>query len=689
MFTDMVGYTALTQSNESQAMEVLDRHNRLLRPFFPRFHGREIKTIGDSFLVEFDSALDALKCAVEIQSYLHDYNMSSMNVWKITLRIGIHLGDVIHKNGDVYGDAVNIASRIEPAAAPEGICISQQVYDQVGNKFELPLVELEGRPLKNVSRLVMIYAVQMPWERMTHPKEASGLPRDRIAVLPFASFSPDPNDVYFADGITDEIISTVAGISGLGVISRTSVMGYRGTTKKVGDIGKELGVGTVLEGSFKKAGNRIRVTAQLIDVATDRHLWAQNYDRNLDDVFEVQSDIARRIADALSINIRSPEIARIEKRPTQNTTAYSLYLKGRFLWNKRELDDLKEALVHFDRAVTEDPKFALGYVGKADCYSLLYRNYMIEGERNLRIADEMVTKALELDPDLAEAHTSRGMILSSQYEYREAEEEFRRAIELKPSYATAHQWYYWMLRSVCRWKEAMVEIEKAFELDPLSPVIVSNYSDCLFVLGKSREAIRELELANQLGVSNIAMLTLQFFFYLHLGKMTDAANSLEKASKIDPNDVGVLDWKGHVEYLKGNYAQAKELWEKAVEEGKRRSAEVRGFTADFALLYWTTGDKKRALACIEALKGMPEDSKYALAFKRRVLAFAYGAVNNAEGFFQTFAQLVEANQAEGGYFLQWMPTLMPKSIEVFGDPRWNDLLARVGLEPSNVNGTGL
>jgi tetratricopeptide (TPR) repeat protein len=246
-----------------------------------------------------------------------------------------------------------------------------------------------------------------------------------------------------------------------------------------------------------------------------------------------------------------------------------------------------------------------------------------------------------------------------------------------------------MLRSVCRWREAKVEIEKAFELDPLSPVIISNYSDCLFVLGKTREALRQLELANQLGVSNINMLILQFFFYLHLGKMTDAADSLEKASKIDPNDVGVLDWQGHVEYLKGNYARAKELWEKAVEEGKRRSAEVRGFTADFALLYWTTGDKKQALACIEELKGIPEDSKYALAFKRGVLAFAYSAVNDAEGFFQTSAQQVEANQAEGGYFLQWMPALMPKSIEIFGDPRWNDLLERVGLEPSTVRGTGL
>jgi class 3 adenylate cyclase len=168
MYTDVVGYTALTQSNEAQAMQMLDRHNCMLRPFFPRFHGREVKAIGDSFLVEFGSALDALKCATEIQSYLHDYNVSSKEEWKVKLRIGIHLGDVIHQGGDVFGDAVNIASRIYPIAGPEGICISQQVYDQVQNKFDLPLLSLGEKTLKNVSRSVQVYSVQMPWESEGH-----------------------------------------------------------------------------------------------------------------------------------------------------------------------------------------------------------------------------------------------------------------------------------------------------------------------------------------------------------------------------------------------------------------------------------------------------------------------------------------------------------------------------------------
>jgi adenylate cyclase len=426
MFTDIVGYTALTQSNESQAMEVLERHARLLRPFFPRFHGKEVKTIGDSFLVEFGSALDAVRCAAEIQSYLHDYNLSSKEEWKVKLRIGIHLGDIIRKEGDVFGDAVNIASRIEPIAPPEGVCVSQQVYDQVSNKFERPLMLMGDKALKNVSRPMAVYSVQMPWEQPVPRNGASPLPRDRIAVLPFRNMSPDPTDEYFAEGMTEEIISTVSGISGLSVISRTSVMGYKGTTKNVKEIGKELEVGSVLEGSFRKAGNRIRVTAQLIDVAGDKHLWTQNYDRNLDDVFEVQSDVAKQVADALRVKILTPEMKRIEKKPTENTTAYTDYLKGRYLWNKRGIEDLKQALESFVKSVKEDPGFALGYVGVADCRLLLRNNWGLDRDANLETARTMVAKALELDPTLAEAHTTKGMVLESDYDFKQAEEEYRR-----------------------------------------------------------------------------------------------------------------------------------------------------------------------------------------------------------------------------------------------------------------------
>jgi len=361
-----------------------------------------------------------------------------------------------------------VASRIEPLAEDGGVCLTQQVYDHVQNKFELPLTSLGPKTLKNVSTPVEVYKMVMPWER-SNTAEAFTFPANRIAILPFASFSLDPNDGFFADGVTDEIISTVSGISGLSVISRTSVMGYKGTTKKVEEIGKELKVGTILEGSFKKAGNKIRVTTQLIDVAGDRHLWAQNYDKELDDIFEVQSDVAKQVADALRVRILSPEMERIEKKPTESTTAYALYLKGRYHWNLRGIDDIKKAMEYFELAVHEDPGFALGYVGQADCCLILRNNWGIDRAGNLEKAEALVAKALELDPGLAEAHATRGLMLLQEYSLRQAEGELRKAIELKPSYAMAHMWYFLLLTGRLQWEEALEQIEKTLELDPLSP----------------------------------------------------------------------------------------------------------------------------------------------------------------------------------------------------------------------------
>jgi TolB-like protein len=476
MFTDMVGYTALGQRNESLSLALVEEQRKLIRPILARHNGREIKTMGDAFLVEFPSALDAVKCAYDVQKATREFNISVPAEKTIHLRVGLHLGDVVESQGDISGDAVNLASRIEPLAEDGGVCLTRQVYDHVQNKFELPFTSLGPKALKNVGTPVEVFKVVMPWEQAT-TSELSTFPNNRIAILPFASFSPDPNDAYFADGITDEIISTVSGVSGLSVISRTSVMGYKGTTKKVEEIGRELKVGSILEGSFKKAGNKIRVTTQLIDVAGDRHLWAQNYDRELDDVFAVQSDVARQVADALRVRILSPEMQRIERRPTESTAAYALYLKGRSLWNRRGMDDLKKAVGYFEQAIKEDPGFALGYAGLADCCVMLRTDWWIDPEANLEKAKVMAAKALELDPDLAEALTTRGFILREEYSLRQAEEEFRKAIELKPSYATAHQWYFHVLRSQLRWDEAMEQIEKAVELDPLSPMINCNLGD--------------------------------------------------------------------------------------------------------------------------------------------------------------------------------------------------------------------
>ena len=479
MFTDMTGYTALGQRDESLSLALVEEQRKLLRPVFKRHGGREVKSMGDAFLVEFSNALEAVRCAYDAQRASREFNISRPREKRLALRIGLHLGDVVESEGDISGDAVNVASRIQSEPEGEGVCLTRQVYDHVQNKFELPLKSIGMRSLKNVRTPIEVYKMEMPWEgEQVH--QTGQLVPNRIAVLPFTSFSPDPNDSYFADGITEEIISTLSGVSGLNVISRTSVMGYKGSTKKLKEIGNELEVGSVLEGSFRKAGRIIRVTAQLIAVRDEQHLWAQSYDRNLDDVFAVQSDIAMQVADALRVKILAPEIARIDRRPTESASAYSLYLRGRVHLNKRNLDDLKRAAEYFGQAIEEDAGFALGYVGLADCFELIGNNYGIDIAANHEKAKSTVAKALILDRDLAEAHATQGLLLYRDFNQREAEKEFRKSIELKPSYASANHWYFHLLGSQSRWDEALREIERAVQLDPLSQTIILNHSDYYF-----------------------------------------------------------------------------------------------------------------------------------------------------------------------------------------------------------------
>jgi adenylate cyclase len=424
MFTDLVGFTSLSQRDESMALSVLDEQRKLLRPLFNKHGGREVKTIGDAFLVEFDSALEATECAVELQKTLHEYNDSAKE--SLLVRVGVHVGDVIHRDGDIYGDAVNVASRIEPLASSGGICVSGQVYDQVRNKIPYKLIKLQPKELKNVKFQVDAYKLELPWEnRELHSVREHD--RHRLAVLPLANMSADPADEYFADGMTEELISAVSNISGLSVISRTSVMEYKGKGRKIAEVGDELDVGTVVEGSIRRAGNRLRVTVQLIDVGEDRHLWSEKYDRELDDVFKIQDDIAGKIAQALRVKLVSIQEPGVNR--TENIDAYTLYLKGRFLWNKRSKEGVLEALKLFTEAIKIDPNYARAYSGLADAYSIAADyNFMDRVEGSMK-AREMVMKALELDDTLAEAHASLGINLLDDLNYEGARREFLRAIE--------------------------------------------------------------------------------------------------------------------------------------------------------------------------------------------------------------------------------------------------------------------
>lgn len=504
MFTDIAGYTALAQSDEALALEVLDRHNRLLRPLFPKYNGREVKTIGDSFLVEFDSALDATNCAIEIQKFLHDYNISAREDWNIKLRIGIHLGDVARRGEDILGDAVNIASRIYPLADPEGICVSQQVFDQVNNKISYSFEQLEKPELKNVKSQTNVYSISLPWKekkptplhieekKIRSHDDVDLLNRLRVAVLPFSSMSPDPNDEYFADGMTEELISTISRISGLRVISRTSVMQYKDAQKKISEIGNDLKVGSVIEGSVRKSGNQIRITVQLLDVKNDEHLWSEKYDRELKDIFEIQSNIAEQVAESLKVQLIKGEKKQIERVTTTNTEAYTLYLKARYAWTERTDAGLSKAIEYLKLAIEKDPNFSLAYSGFADCYiaSSVYGSLQ---EGALAKAKQYALKSIEIDDSLAEAHNSLAVVLGFENNWIESKKEFNRAIELNPNYVTAHHWYAQLLAAFGERGEGIAEAEKARELDPLSPTTSVTFAIVLLYAGLPERAAAELE----------------------------------------------------------------------------------------------------------------------------------------------------------------------------------------------------
>jgi len=551
MFTDIVGYTALTQANEALAMEVLERHNRLLRPFFPRFHGREVKTIGDSFLVEFESALEALRCASEIQSYLHDYNLSSTDEWKIKLRIGIHLGDVINKSGDVFGDAVNIASRIEPTALPEGVCVSQQVYDQVRNKFELPLLSMGEKVLKNIERPVEVYAVKMPWEG-GEQKELAKV--RRIAILPFVNLSPDAGDEYFADGMTEEIISTVSKLGQVEVISRTSVMQYKKNPKPIREVSRELNVGTVIEGSVRKAGIKLRITAQMIDAANDRHIWAESYDRELQDVFATQRDIARKVTDALQAGVSEGKLSRMESTP--NLEAYTLYLRAMRLYHEAPDLTTTPAIKMFQDAISKDPTFARAYAGLA--LALSWAAVRADYAANLRRSEAAAQRALELGPNSAEAHAAMALVDGQLDRFDEAIAEAEEAIKINPSYAEPYFTLGLEYGAIGRLEDSLDAFQVSYRLNPLDVPTSSAFATLLQLTGKERDAIDVIERMKAAFPKSFWPYHSMFEFHLLRMDFLKAQEALNEGLAISPSEDFLLMDQGWLYAITGRRKEAED-----------------------------------------------------------------------------------------------------------------------------------
>ncbi len=559
----------------------------MVRPIISRHGGIEVKTIGDAFLVEYPSALEAVKCAMEIQKAMHERNAALPEERMVQVRVGIHLGDVIHARGDILGDAVNVSSRIEPLASPGGVCISEQVYDHVRNKMGVKFERLEGKTLKNVSLPIDVYRMVMPWE--AKGEQTAVLDSRRIAVLPLKNMSPDPNDEYFADGMTEELITSLSSVKELTVIARTSVMQYKNAPKRIADIGRELSVGTMIEGSVRKAGNRVRITVQLIDVRNEGHLWAQNYDKELDDVFTVQSEVAQKVADALKVRLVESEVKKLGRGASKDPEAHNTYLKGMFYWNKRTPEGLKKAAELFERAVALDSTFALAYAGVAQAYQVTAANHYDDPETYYPKAKEYALRALSLDDDLVEAHTTLASIaVGLDRDLVKAESEFRRAIELNPNYATAHQWYSHVLGWENRVEEGWREISRALELSPISLIINANVVDFYYFEGEFEKGIEHAKKVIEMDPSFPTVYFSLINCYIGASRFDEALEAAETFAKMARTSDSKLNY-AKIFAAMGRVQEAKALLSQL--EAEFPGGQVTPF--QIALVWFSLGDADR------------------------------------------------------------------------------------------------
>jgi adenylate cyclase len=491
---DVAGYSRLIGADEEGTLARLKAHRReLIDPKVAEYRGRVVKTTGDGLLVEFASVVDALRCATEVQTAMTEWNAAVPAGSRIELRIGIHMGDIVVEDGDIFGDGVNIAARLEGLAEPGGICVSARVQEDAAGKLDLTFEDLGEPELKNIARPVRVFRVRAT---LTHPAAiAPGFPLSRtagegperskagegrsselplpdkpsVAVLPFTNMSADPEQEFFADGIAEDVITALSRYPSLFVIARNSCFTYKGRAVDVKQIGHELGVRYVLEGSLRKAGSRIRVTAQLVETETAKHVWAERYDRDLADIFAVQDEIAEAATVAIAPAIAHAERQRAMRKPPESLDAWAAYQRGLWHLSKSTPDDNSLAEKFFHQAIDLDPTFPAAYgalAGAQDQTAYYNRRTLSE---TLSLAEALARRAVALDGADAEAHAILGNVLWRRGDYEGALSEAERALATAPNLASAHQTLGAALIFSGQPKEGVVALQRSIRLDPRDP----------------------------------------------------------------------------------------------------------------------------------------------------------------------------------------------------------------------------
>jgi len=572
--------------DEEATVRTITAHRKVITSVIEKYRGRVVDSPGDNILAEFVSVVDAVQSAVEIQEVIRAKNAELPEERRMEFRIGVNLGDVIQEGERIYGDGVNIAARIEGLADPGGICISGSAYEQIENKLALGYDYIGEHTVKNIVKPIRVYRVptgpetlqkvteekkpapgrqktaiavviallvvagglaiwkssrppaRPPIEAASVEKMAFPLPdKPSIAVLPFNNLSGDPKQEYLSDGISEEIISALSSVPKLFVISRNSTFTYKGKSVKVQQVSEELGVRYVLEGSVKKSGDKIRVTAQLVDALNGHHLWAKRYDRNLKDIFAVQDEITKKIITAMQVKLTEGEQARAAARGTDNLEAYLKCLQANEHYNRGNIESqaLAEQLV--EEAIALDSKYAWAYYAQArNTLWYVWHGTSKSPKQSLAEATELLQKAIALDHNLAEAHGLLGFTYAIERQHDKALAQGKKAVALNPNSAMAHLWLGKVYTFASRWEESILEYKKAIRLDPIPP---GYYFWSLGLscgrAGQYDEAITWCEKAVHMEPDNLMARIMMTVVYSLSGRDEEARAQAAEVLRIDPD----------------------------------------------------------------------------------------------------------------------------------------------------------
>ena len=538
---DVAGYSRLMGADEEATLKTLGTYREIIDATIAGHDGRIFATAGDSVVAEFASPVEAVRAAISIQEALAVRNAGLADERKMHLRIGINLGDVMVEGENLLGDGVNVAARLEGLAEPGGICVSDMIYQSVEAKLDLAFEDLGAQSVKNIAKPVRAYRVVVEPGAGTvtaprpQPRRSPVTDKPSIAVLPFTNMSADPEQEYFSDGISEDIITDLSKASGLFVIARHSTFKYKGKAVDLQQVARELGVRYVLEGSVRKAADRVRITAQLIDASTGGHLWAERYDRDLTDIFAVQDEITEKIVKALEVKLTEGEQELVARRYTDNLEAYDYFLRGRAYQALATKETTAQARQMFERAIELDPSFAGAYAILSHTHWRDWRNQWSEDSQALERAFEAAKKAVALDDSLPLAHTHLAWVYVFRKQHEEAIAEGQRAIALDPNFAEGYARLGNILTFACRPEEAVDLVKKAIRLNPhYPPNYLISLGHVYEMMGKHEEAIAALKKSLTRNPDLMFSHLFLAVVYSELGRKEEAQAEVAEVLRISP-----------------------------------------------------------------------------------------------------------------------------------------------------------